>query len=133
MRIVSDTNILLAVALNEPERDWLVRVSKGHDLVAPAVLPFEVGNALSTLVKRNKLAADQAAAILDVISDIPIELAEIDIRKSLLLSSRCGIYAYDAYFLQCALELRCPLLSLDRGMKHTAKTLDIKLIERVQK
>lgn len=32
-------------------------------------------------------------------------------------------------FLQCALETKSPLLTLDRGMKHVAKLLDITLVE----
>jgi predicted nucleic acid-binding protein len=38
-------------------------------------------------------------------------------------------YAYDAYFLQCALDQRCPLLSLDKRMKKAAADLDIQLRE----
>ena len=58
-----------------------------------------------------------------------MELASVDVRASLLLAGRFGIYAYDAYFLQCSLETNCPLLTLDRGMKRVAKQLDIRLVE----
>lgn len=30
------------------------------------------------------------------------------------------LYAYDAYFLQCAINQSCPLLTLDKGMKKVA-------------
>jgi hypothetical protein len=40
------------------------------------------------------------------------------------------IYAYDAYFLQCALETKAPLLTLDGGMKRVAKLLDITVVEK---
>jgi len=47
----------------------------------------------------------------------------------LLLAGRLRIYAYDAYFLQCSLETKCPLLTLDGGMKRLAEQLEITLVE----
>jgi predicted nucleic acid-binding protein len=58
-----------------------------------------------------------------------VELAPVDVRAALLLAGHFRIFAYDAYFLQCALETKSPLLTLDRGMKHVAKLLDITLVE----
>ena len=129
MKIVADTNTFLAVALDEPEKDWLIQTTDGHDLVAPAVLPYEIGNALSSLVRRKVLAATQLGAAWDAAAAIPVELATVDARASLLLAGQFRIYAYDAYFLQCSLERKSPLLTLDGGMKRVAKQLDITLVE----
>ena len=129
MKIVADTNTFLAVSLDEPEKDWLIEVTDGHDLVAPAVLPYEIGNALSSLVRRKLLTEAQLAAAWDAAAAVPVELASVDVRASLLLAGHFRIYAYDAYFLQCALETKSPLLTLDRSMKHVAKLLDITLVE----
>ncbi len=129
MKIVADTNTFLAAALDEPEKDWLIEVTSGHDLIAPAVLPYEICNALSSLVRRKAMTASQLDAAWDAVSAIPVELAPVDMRASLLLAGRHGIYAYDAFFLQCALDGRCPLLTLDRGMKRVAGQLDITLVE----
>ncbi len=129
MKIVADTNTFLAVALNEPEKDWLIQTTDGHDLIAPAVLPYEIGNALSSLVRRKVLAATQLGAAWDAAAAIPVELAAVDARASLLLAGHFRIYAYDAYFLQCSLESKCPLLTLDGGMKRVAKQLNITLVE----
>jgi predicted nucleic acid-binding protein len=130
MKCVADTNTFLAVALGEPEKAWLVDVTHGGDLVAPAILPYEVANALSALVKRGVVLPGQAAAVWGAIANVPVDLAEIDIRAALLLAVANGIYAYDAYFLQCAREARCPLLTLDKGMKRVARELGIDLLEQ---
>jgi predicted nucleic acid-binding protein len=129
MKIVADTNTFLAVALDEPEKDWLIQVTDGHDLVAPAVLPYEIGNALSSLVRRKVVTDSQLGPVWDAAAAIPVELAAVDARASLLLAGHFRIYAYDAYFLQCSLETKCPLLTLDGGMKRVAKELDITLVE----
>ena len=129
MKIIADTNTFLAVALNEPEKEWLIEVTDGQDLVAPSVLPFEIGNALSSLVRRKIVSERQLVSAWDATEAIPVELAAIDTRSALLLAGHFRIYAYDAYFLQCALETKCPLLTLDRGMKNVARKLNIKLVE----
>lgn len=129
MRIVADTNTFLAVALDEPQKPSLIRATQGLSLVAPAVLPYEIGNALSALVKRKVMAASQVPAIWGTMDAMPVELASIDIRAATMLAGRLGIYAYDAYFLQCALEARIPLLTLDGGMKRVAGALKIPVVE----
>ncbi len=130
MKCMVDTSAFLAVALDEPEKAWLVEATKGCVLAAPAVLPYEIGNALSAMVKRKSILASEAAAVWDTIARIPIELTDFDVKAALLLAARCGLYAYDAYYLQCAMVTRCPLLTLDRGMKHTARELHITLLEQ---
>ena len=130
VKIVADTNTFLAVALEEPEKEWLIEATHGDDLVAPAVLPYEIGNALSSLFRRGAVTESELAVAWDAAAAIPVELATVDTRASLLLAGRFRIYAYDAYFLQCALERKSPLLTLDRGMKRVAQQLGISLLEQ---
>ncbi len=130
MKYVADTNTFLAVALNEPEKSWLIQVTEEHELAAPAVLPYEIGNALSALAKRRLVLAEQLPAVWDAVTSVSVELVEIDVRAALVLAGHFGIYAYDAYFLQCAVEKRCSLLTLDKAMKRVAKQLDIRLVEQ---
>ena len=129
MKVVADTNTFMAVALDQPERRWLAAVTEGCSLVAPSVLPYEIGNALSALVKRKAIAGDKAPLVWDAVQEIPVELVQVDIRAALMLAVRFNLYAYDAYFLQCALDQRCPLLSLDKRVKRVAADLSIRLWE----
>lgn len=129
MKIVADTNTFLAVALDEPEKDRLIPMTVGHDLVAPAVLPYEIGNALSALVRRKILTESDMLAAWDAVEKVPVELTAIDTRASLQLAGQYKIYAYDGYFLQCSLETKSPLLTLDSGMKRVAAQLGITLVE----
>jgi predicted nucleic acid-binding protein len=129
MKVVADTNVFIAVALNEPEKDLVIRLTKGRDLVAPEVLPFEIGNALTAMVKKRVLKADEMIAAWEAVRQISVELRAIDIRSALEIASRFGIYAYDAYFLECASGLRTPLLTLDKGMRKIAYDMDIKVLE----
>ncbi|MEE9493319.1 MAG: type II toxin-antitoxin system VapC family toxin [Gammaproteobacteria bacterium] len=47
-------------------------------------------------------------------------LVSVDIQKALKLALNYNIYAYDAYFLQCANHLSIPLITLDKRMKKVA-------------
>jgi predicted nucleic acid-binding protein len=129
MKIVADTNTFLAVAMNEPEKRWLIEATSGHELVAPDVLPFEIGKALSSLVRRDLVSENHLASVWDATARIAVELRTVDVRAALLLAGHFRIYAYDAYFLKCAMEVKAPLLTLDRGMKRIAKELKIRVLE----
>lgn len=129
MMIVADTNTFLAVVLNEPERPRIIQLTEGHDLVAPAVLPFEIGNALTAMLRKRVLQAAQVVSVWDAVQAIGVELRAVDVRSALGIASKFGIYAYDAYFLECALKSRLPLLTLDPGMQRIASELSISVLE----
>ena len=129
MKITAVTNVFLAVALEEPEREQIVDLTSGHELVAPEILAYEVGNALSALYKRDILSAEEVLAAWNSVRSIPVDQRQIEVESALTLAVRFGIYAYDAYFLECALRLGTPLLTLDKGMKHIGKQLHLKLLE----
>jgi len=129
MQIISDTNIFLAVTLNEYEKENIIKLTSGYDITAPNILPYEMGNALSAMTKRKQLNPKEAISAYKIASQIPVRLISVDIRKALDLALKYNIYAYDAYFLQCAQSLSCPLITLDKRMKQVAKDLNIKLLE----
>lgn len=129
MKVIADTNVFIAVALNEPEKARIIRLTEAHDLSAPDVLPFEIGNALSAMLKRRILSAEEVIAAWDSVNEIPVELCKIDIRYALEVASQKKIYAYDAYFVVCALQERVPLITLDRRLEKIARELNIMILE----
>ena len=44
------------------------------------------------------------------------------------IAAEANTYAYDAYFLDCAVRYRAPLLTLDRSLRRTAEELGIKVL-----
>jgi len=129
MNVVSDTNIFLAVVLDEPEKDNIIQLTSKTNAISPEILPYEVGNALSAMVKRNRLTKDEALLAFDGIKSIPVRFVSIDIQHALKLALEYNIYAYDAYFLQCAKQFSYPLITLDKKMKQVAYDLKIEVVE----
>ncbi len=129
MKIIADTNTFIAVALNEPEKTKIIQLTEGHDLIAPDILPFEIGNALTVLMQKGTLKKEEVESAWEIVQEIPVDLRHTDIRSALSIAVRFNLYAYDAYFLECAEDLRSPLLTLDLGMQGVGRKMGITIWE----
>lgn len=129
MDITIDTSALIAVITNESSRSLAIEATTGHSLVAPSSVHWEIGNALSAMIRRDRISLAQAKACVDAYAQIPIKLIEVDLIKSLNLAKQLNVYAYDAYLLVCAMQMGTPLLTLDRSMKLAACGLGVKVLE----
>lgn len=129
MKIVIDTSAVMAVLLYENKREELLNVTYGAELYAPIIMQAEIGNAVSSLMKRDLISLKQGTMIVKSASNIPVSYHEIDIFAALELCFEYKIYAYDAYFLALCKRMNFPLLTLDKGMKIIAQMINIKCIE----
>ena len=129
MDVVIDASALLAVLLNEPERQTIIESTRGASLVAPSSLDYEIGNALSALMRRRSITIAESVAVYHSFARIPVRLIEPDMQAALLVSGEENIYAYDAYFIACAERLGLPLLTLDKRLADTALKRGVRLME----
>lgn len=129
MDIVIDTSALLAVIVAEPERDRIVELTSGHSLIGPGSIPWEIGNAFSAMLRQRRLGLAEAQKGLEIFSAIPLRFVRVDLNNAISLAYQTKAYAYDAYFLDCAVRHAAPLLTLDRGLERAALKLGIKLLE----
>lgn len=129
MDIVIDTSALIAVIVGESDRDKIIEITRGNTLIGPGSIPWEIGNAFSAMFKRNRLSITEAQKGLKIFNSIPIRYIEPDFVKVLNLSKQTKMYAYDAYFIDCALRHKSPLLTLDKKLKASAQTLNVDTLE----
>ena len=129
MDIVVDTSALIAVIVGEPEREKIIEITKGNILIGPGSIPWEIGNAFSAMFKRNRLSVKEAQKGLLIFDSIPLRYIEPDFVKVLHLSKQTEMYAYDAYFLDCAIRHKAPLLTLDKKLRRSAQNLNIETME----
>jgi predicted nucleic acid-binding protein len=73
------------------------------------------------MLKRQRLDLEQALVALRVYEQIPLRLVAISLRVALELVGQLNVFAYDAYMIGCALQYRCPLISLDSALVSAAK------------
>ena len=128
MDMVIDTSAVIAVIANEPERRSIVGLTVGANLAAPASLHWEVGNAFSAMFRRRRITLSQAKQAVRSYHRMTLRFVDIDLTQSLELSDRLGLYAYDAYVLACALNLRSPLLTLDEGLAAVASAAGVRVL-----
>ncbi len=129
MDIVIDTSALVAVIVGEPERTKIIELTAGNSLIGPGSIPWEIGNAFSAMFKQDRLSLDEAQKGLSIFESIPLRYVEPDFFNSLSLSKKINMYAYDAYFLDCAIRYKSPLLTLDRKLKDAAQSINIETLE----
>lgn len=129
MQVVIDVSALLAVLLDEAHRQPVLEATAGATLIAPASLPWELGNALSASLRRRRFSLATARAAIAGFERVPIRLLPVDLTRALELAQAHQLYAYDAYFLATCRSVRAPLLTLDRGLRAAATSVNIALVE----
>jgi predicted nucleic acid-binding protein len=129
MEIVADASAFLAIILNESDRDWVIHETTGRSIISPEVLPYEIGNALVALKRRGRLNEREILRAFDLTQRIAVRLVSVKIHEAIKIALRFKIYAYDAYYLQCCIENKLPLISLDDRMCEIGRRLGIKVVE----
>mgnify|MGYP001306300535 CR=1 FL=1 len=129
MNIVVDTSVVLAVIANEPHKQQIIAITTGATLISSPSLPWEIGNAFSSMFKRGRVTLEQARDAIDTYRLIPIRLTEIDLKHALEVSKQLNIYAYEAFMICCAQMHQCPFVSLDNGLLSAANEAGVRTLE----
>lgn len=129
MNLVVDTSVLIAVLVSEPERAKILKNTENFDLIAPGSVHWEIGNALAAMLKRKRISIGQIKAVLLAYEKIPIRFRDVDMELAMDIASEHDLYAYDAYIIACAQEIRCGLISLDRNLLYAAKKARVSIVE----
>jgi predicted nucleic acid-binding protein len=129
MDIVIDTSALIAVLVGEPERDKIVELTSQYSLIGPGCISWEVGNAFSAMLKQRRLRLADAQRAMTIFESIRLRYVPVDMGNALCLADKTDMYAYDAYFLDCASRHSAPLLTLDRPLRLAAMKIGLDLVE----
>lgn len=129
MDIITDASALLAVILDEPERDRIIEQTSGHTLMGPGSIPWEIGNAFSSMFREQRIGIHDAQQGLRIFSAIPLRYVDVDFENAIAIAAESRLYAYDAYYLDCVLRHAAPLLTLDRRLKIAARKLGAEVLE----
>lgn len=127
--IVIDTSAVVAVITDAPERVALIRLTEDAELIAPASVHWEIGNAFSAMIRRRRLTTEMAARAIEIYRSIPIGFVDVDLTASLMIAAEYHLYGYDAYLIECSRSRRAPLLTLDRALARVATRMMIDVVE----
>jgi predicted nucleic acid-binding protein len=130
MEIIADTSAIIAVILNEPERNEIIRMTTGYKkIIAPESVFWEVGNAFSAMLKRKRLHIDSVIKAVAMFKRMPVRFTEVSLEASLKISDEQNIYAYDAYLIECAIRHKKPFITLDNKLARIAGLYQIEVLE----
>lgn len=126
--ILIHASCVLSFLLNQEGSKNVVSIVGENQLVAPSCLPFEIGNAISKLIKRKLISVYEGVSVFHEFARIPIRLIEPDIPNSIVIAGESESYAYDCYYLNIASQMVLPLFTYDDKMKETAEKRGIKCL-----
>lgn len=136
-RFVLDASVVLAWCFPD-ENSALAqhvaeRFKQGDTAIAPSFWPHEVLNALLAGEKRKRISKELVHSFLDDLAVLPIALEQFPagtvFGRIQSLSREHGLTAYDAAYLDLALESGLPLATLDVDLICACKKADAGLVQ----
>lgn len=123
-RFVLDASVVLTWCFPDENTDLAQQVAdrfkRGDTALAPSFWPHEVLNALLAGKKRKRISREMIRNFLDDLGVLPIALELIPtgivFDRIQTLSRKHGLTAYDAAYLDLALENRVALATLDDAL-----------------
>jgi predicted nucleic acid-binding protein len=128
MDMILDASAIMAVIVEEPERNRVIQLTKGVKILSPNMVSYEIANGLTKMVKKKVIEKARMLNAYEYYQKILIKQIEIDIKKALEIAWDYKIYAYDACYLESAKRLTLPLLTFDGNMKRVGKELGITIL-----
>jgi predicted nucleic acid-binding protein len=129
--IVIDCSYAMALVMPDERRpaSW-TRVADAQ-LVAPMIWPLEVANALRNSLKRKRVRSDQIPGFCADLDGFGIEVAGLGtprVTEAYAASARHDLSAYDAAYLELALQRRFALATLDAQLATSAQSLGLAVL-----
>jgi len=128
VEVIMDACALMAVIVKEPERELVIELTQGAVMVSPAMMPYEIANALTRMMRRGIIEKERMISAFGYFKKISIRAVENDIERALEIAWRYKAYAYDACYLELAQRLGLPLLTFDSNMIRAGKDLGIQIL-----
>lgn len=129
--IVLDCSYTLAMVMpGEARPASMVQTAAGRMLV-PSLWPYEVANALRNGLRRQRVDNEQVAVVCTRLEGLRIETvgaADLGVRQRFAAAQTHQLTAYDAAYVELALQLQCPLATLDANLADAARRAGLRIV-----
>ena len=134
--IVVDCSVLIASLLpdeiEEQAQLIMVDLQRGVTLaVVPSLFYQEISNALLMAYRRKRINQDILSQYLDVVAMLPVTVDTAAATQGNTMKVVCqlaekhGLTTYDASYLELAIRLDLPLVTLDSDLYNAAVAVDV--------
>lgn len=130
--IVIDCSYMLAMVMPDEKRPDSIREAAAGRLLVPSIWAYEVANALRNGLRRQRVTDDQVFAVCTRIEGFRIEQVgsvEAGVRQRFIAAHQHALTAYDAAYIDLALQLRCALATLDAALAQVARRIGLRVID----
>jgi predicted nucleic acid-binding protein len=110
---VIDAGALTEILLRSLRARAVEAAVADRDLIAPAVIDAEILSALRGLERSRSVQASRAAVAIDDLRRAPVERYPLEPLLPRAWALRDRLHAYDALYVALAVELSCPLITID--------------------
>lgn len=104
---------------------------RGDQGFVPAIWPLETANGVMVAHKRGRLDDAELADALTTLSSLPVVIDEVGgplaWTRLFELAKATGLTVYDASYVELAMRLNLPLMTLDKAMSAAAVRLSVKV------
>jgi predicted nucleic acid-binding protein len=136
-RFVLDASVVLTWCFPDENAAMAQHVAgmfkRGDTAVTPSFWPHEVLNALLVGEKRKRISKELVRSFLDDLATLPIVLeqfpAGVVFDRIQHLSREHGLTAYDAAYLDLALDSGLPIATLDEDLVRASKKARTRLVQ----
>jgi predicted nucleic acid-binding protein len=136
-RFVLDASVVLTWCFPDENAAMAQHVAgmfkRGDTALVPSFWPHEVLNALLVGEKRKRISKELVRSFLDDLATLPIVLeqfpAGVVFDRIQHLSREHGLTAYDAAYLDLALDSGLPLATLDEDLVRACKKARARLVQ----
>jgi predicted nucleic acid-binding protein len=123
--VVCDASALAAVIFGEPDSDHVLSLTRARRLFSPTLLRYELGQ---TALRKCSATPTDSERIETHLADslrLPVQLLQPSWLAAFRLAKENGLTIHDASYLQLALELKIPLITLDKRLSRVARGLGV--------
>lgn len=135
-RLVVDCSLVIAWLLGEPSARAAEKILSGQgnaELLAPAIWPFEVANALLVSERRGRIGDDDAALAAERVPGLCVRVNgstdDTSIRELVWTRRLHALTANDAAYLDLAFRSQCPLSTFDDQLAAAARQAGVAIID----
>ena len=120
-QLIIDASCVMAVISDSDEREIVLKKAEGYEILSIECLPYEICNCISKMIKRNMISMEKGLDLFEQFESIDISYIEPDFETTLKIVGEEKHYSYDAFYIENALRLGVPVLSLDKGLIAVAE------------
>jgi len=129
--IVVDCSFTLAMVMPDERVPASMPQVAAARLLVPSIWPYEVANAFRNAIRRRRVDDTAITGVCARIEGLGIEVVathDAGVRQHLAVAAAHGLTAYDAAYVELALQRRCALATLDARLADAARNAGLAVL-----